>query len=265
MPDWSTLPELKKDDYKPLYIQLSDILTEYVRTHGLSAGTALPSESELMERYQVSRTTVRQAMQRLETGGVADKVQGKGTFVCPPKRRDVFRGFQNLEEALAEQGIEVSNLLLESVEGPLPPWAGDLMVDPGSYVRIIKRLKSADGKPLAIELRALPLPVAALLRAEDLAEKPIFDLLDGHTDSRILQVTYSITAAAASEQEAQELEIFPGTPVIIRMGVYYNRRQQPVMCSKLIFPADRVDLRFEFHRDDDNWGVIKVSKSALRN
>ena len=78
------LPDLDKNDYKPLYIQLSDLLADFIKDSVLVEGDALPSENELLARYDISRTTVRQAIQRLESQDLVRKIRGKGTFVTAP-------------------------------------------------------------------------------------------------------------------------------------------------------------------------------------
>ena len=110
MVDLEKLPDLNKEEYKPLWIQLSDVLADYIQSNSLKPGHPLPSEKELIQRYHVSRMTVRLAIQRLEREELVHKVQGKGTFVAALKPREYIRGFQNLEETLAEQSRHIDKL-----------------------------------------------------------------------------------------------------------------------------------------------------------
>jgi DNA-binding transcriptional regulator YhcF (GntR family) len=72
MPDISA--ELDRQNYKPLYIQLSEILIDYANAHQLENGDALPSENELLAQFSVSRNTIRLAVDRLVQVGVAKKL-----------------------------------------------------------------------------------------------------------------------------------------------------------------------------------------------
>lgn len=150
--DLQKLPDINRDAYKPLYVQLSDILAGYIQGNNLKPGDSLPSEKELIQRYGISRMTIRLAIQRLERKELVCKVQGKGTFVGAPKHREYVRGFQNLEETLAEQGINVTNVLLESAD-VYPPrnWAKQLNLPPGRQARVIRRLKMTGNRALALE------------------------------------------------------------------------------------------------------------------
>lgn len=259
MIDCSHLIDLNKNDYKPLYIQLSEVLAEYIQTKGLYEGDALPSENELLAQYDISRTTIRQAMQRLESQDIVRKVRGKGTFVAASKSRESIRGFQNLEETLARKGIELSNILLEFKDtSPLNTWAKDLHLVEWKKIKLIRRLKLADKKPLAIEERLLPFELAQGILKTDFHTKPIFDLLEANPDNEIFRVTYTITNIPLTEEEADTLEVGLHASAIRRTGVYFNRQEIPVMFGRVTFLADRIKLKFEFHKADDTWEIVSV-------
>ena len=100
----------KKHEYKPLYAQISDALIDYIKRKGLKPGDPFPSETDIIAKYAVSRTTVRIAFQRLATEGLITKVQGKGTFIAKPKISGFIRGVRPLEESLTDQGIVISTI-----------------------------------------------------------------------------------------------------------------------------------------------------------
>jgi GntR family transcriptional regulator len=212
----------------------------------------------LIERFDLSRTTVRQGIQRLERQGLVRKVPGKGTFVDVPKRRNQIRPFKSLELSLTEQGLSVKNVLLDDREVQTPQWAQHLDFSADDPVRVIKRLKIVEDRPLAVEYRVLPRDLAQVLKDEDIRHRPFPETLDAHPHMRILQVTYRIRGRLASEEEAKALEVTPITPVVIRQGVYYNQAGRIFMASKVVFVAQRVELRYEFHLKDDNWGTVIV-------
>lgn len=252
------LPNLRKERYKPLYIQLSDIISKYI-INNLKPGDLIPSEKDLMERYDISRMTVRLAIQRLEKEELVRKVQSKGTFVEAPRHRENVKGFQNLEDTLAERGITVTNVLLEMTDAfPSQKWSKNLLLPPGSKARIIRRLKVTEENPLALEERILPLDIATRFSEKDFADKPIFDLLDTYPDTEILRVTYTITSSLILNRVAKEMRASQSSPVLVRTGIYYNQKDKPVMVGKVTFLADRIGIRFEFHKKDKNWGIVTV-------
>ena len=258
LPLWDQMPELDKNDRRPLYVQLSTILAEYTHKHRISPGIAFPTEVELMERFGLSRTTVRQAIQYIEGQGLIHKVAGKGTFVSVPKRRNSARPFKSLEPSLAEQGLLLENVLIEDIKSDIPKWALDLDFSSDEPVRLLRRLKLLEGRPLAVETRVLPLDIADMLKERDVRHRPIPETLDVHPQSRILQVAYCISGGLASPEEKKAMKLKSGTPVIVRRGVYYNEAGRPIMASKLVFVAERIELHYEFHRQDDNWGSFAI-------
>jgi GntR family transcriptional regulator len=258
LPIWEEMPELNRGDQRSLYVQLGAILEEHIHRHRVPPQTALPTENELMERFGLSRTTVRQGIQRLETQGLVRKIPGKGTFVDVPKRRNQIRPFKSLELSLIEQGLSLRNVLLDDREVRTPQWAQDLDFSADDPVRVIRRLKIVEDRPLAVEYRVLPRDLAQVLKDEDVRHRPFPETLDAHPHMRILQVAYRISGGLAPSAEAKTLEVTPSTPVLIRLGVYYNEAGRIFMASKMVFVAQRVELRYEFHLKDDNWGAVIV-------
>ncbi|MFO8089438.1 MAG: GntR family transcriptional regulator [Desulfatiglandaceae bacterium] len=79
---------IDKNSYIPLYVQLSDILAKYIRENNLDEGDSIPSENDLTIYYGISRNTVRQAFQILESQDIIRRVRGKGTFVTRSKKKN---------------------------------------------------------------------------------------------------------------------------------------------------------------------------------
>ncbi len=258
LPIWENLPELDKADGRALYVQLSDVIEAYIQKHRFTPGTLIPTENEFMKRFGLSRTTIRQGMQRLETKGLVRRFPGKGTFVDMPKRRTQARPFKSLELSLAEQGLTLSNVLLDDSEVLPPLWAQGIGFSSDGPVRGIRRLKILKKRPFAIECRILPIDVARFLKDEEIHCRPFPETLDVRPHLRILMASYRISAETAVEDEARALEVAEGSPLVIRRGVYYNHAGRAFMASRLAFTAQRVELSYEFHLKDDNWGTVVV-------
>ncbi len=252
-PEWKKLPALDREDSRPLHAQLFAILTDFIQENHISPGALLPTEIELMQWFGLSRTPVRQAIQQLENRGLVRKIQGKGTFVCAPKRKKVVRLFRSLEPNLA-----VNNIVLNSGESVTPQWAVELEFPSGERVHVLKRLKVFEDRPLALEFRVLALDAARSLSENDFKTQAVFDFLDQHPESRIHQVQYGITSTMTSNEEAREMGVEPGMPLLVRSGLYLNQMGRPIMAAKVLFLAERVELRYEFHREDENWGTVKI-------
>lgn len=254
------LPSLEEDDYKPLYAKLGDAIESYIKDKDLQPGDPLPSESNLMHHYSVSRMTVRIAIQRLATEGLIKKIQGKGTFIAEPKVSDNIRGdMQILEQSLLDQGIKVVNVPLESTTViPTPGRLKELNLPQGTQTIKIRRLKKVGGKNLGYEVKNLPLDVAALFSPSDLNEKPLVELLNSNPETEVHRVVYRMRSSVILEREAEILEVPVGTPILTQFATYFNRAGRPVMAGRITFPGERVDMQFEFGKESDNHRKVMV-------
>jgi len=254
------LPELDKVDYKPLYIQLGDLLADYIRAHELAPGIRFPSEKELMERFELSRATVRQALQRLETVGLVRKIRGKGTFLADTmQKKHIGDLFQSIEANLEQQGITVKNVLLENKD-VYPPrkWANRLNLPDKNKARLIRRIKLLDDLPMGIELRLFPIEVAEHFSKADIENRSLFQIVNSIPGCSIYCIRYNIEAKKASVQEANEMKIPLETLLLVRKGVYKDVKGKPIMFSRLALAPVHVDLEYIFNKEGDDWKVSKA-------
>jgi GntR family transcriptional regulator len=239
------LPTLEGSEYKPLYVQLCDAIRSYIKNNYLKPGDPLPSESELIQHYALSRMTVRTAFQRLVTDGLIHKVQGKGTFVAQSRLQDNILEINSLEKKLSEKGIGVTNeLITAQTRHPAEFYLTELGLPSGSKTYQIMRVKKIDNKPFCREVRHLPLDIADLYSRQELTETPTVELLDRMPETKIRKVKYTIRSSILLEMEAEWLKAQVDTPVLIQFSTYYNPDNRPIATGKLTFLADKVDIQF---------------------
>ncbi len=147
------------DATTPLYIQLKNKFAQAIQNGLWSPGHALPSERYLSEALDVSRITIRKTLDLLLEEGLIERQHGAGTFV---KQRieqpiSVLTGFSDEMKA---RGIEPETRVLESfIRTATAEEALTLSLKPGQQVAFLKRLRLADGKPVAVEYSVLPIQV----------------------------------------------------------------------------------------------------------
>lgn len=155
--DWSIR---KGRTYATILVDLQRHRNEIIRglCASLEAGQPIPSEPDLCQMYSVSRTTVRKALDQLTQEGLLYRIQGKGTFVAPPK---LHRRFVNqhvgFHEDMLSHDVEVRTRILEQVIIPASKLvAPQLQIVVGSPVVKLVRVCSIDGDPILISTIYLP-------------------------------------------------------------------------------------------------------------
>ncbi|MGH3728828.1 MAG: GntR family transcriptional regulator [Micromonosporaceae bacterium] len=221
-------------------------LLEQIRTE-LSPRDALPSERELTTRYQVSRATVRQALQRLEEEGWVHRMQGAGTYVSDPATISKSLALTSFSEDMRARKLTAGSKLLglRRVTADVAV-ARDLRLSPGAEVVHIRRLRLADGEPMCLEqvwLRGDLLPDAdAALASGSLYEVLAERGIEMHHADQV------IGATVADVEQAELLAVAPYSPALRVTRVTYDGTSRPVEYAESIYRADRYDFRITVSR-----------------
>ena len=138
------------DGPRPKHAQLSDVLTD-LSVRSLGPDIAIPSERELMTTYNVSRATVRRAIESLVADGLLHRIHGKGTFVSRPRLESRLH-LASFSEDMRRRGLTPSTVLL-GIEPDAPPAEvrNALGLDDHALAWRLDRVRLADGQPIALE------------------------------------------------------------------------------------------------------------------
>ncbi|PIJ50067.1 MULTISPECIES: GntR family transcriptional regulator [unclassified Erwinia] len=107
------------DPSNPMYIQIKEYLRSRILEGSYSPNQKMPSESEMMDAFSVSRITIRQALNDLQSEGLVFKVHGKGTFVAGPRATQDLGQLQGFGIAMRQMGYETYSRLLSFQVMPL--------------------------------------------------------------------------------------------------------------------------------------------------
>lgn len=199
----------------PLYYQLKAHLEEQIE-HGIwKAGERVPSESELGDLFGVSRTTVRQALGDLVQRGLLTRVQGRGTFVAEPRLQQPLMRLTGFTQDMRAWGKSPSSQVLQvGLAAAEPETALALGVPPGSPVILVKRLRIADGHPLALEIAHLAHPLCRGVLSEDLGIQSLYQILAARLHIVPTRAEQRLEAVRCPAAEAHLLGIARGEPVL---------------------------------------------------
>lgn len=132
----------------------------------LGAGGALPPETDVAERFGVSRMTARKAYESLVAQGVVERRRGAGTFVLPQALRRQDSLLRSFTDEILRRGMTPSSRLVDAAVGPDPALAARLGLEPDEWVVHVERVRCADGLPVALESAVLPGRLTAVVDAD---------------------------------------------------------------------------------------------------
>lgn len=146
----------------PRYLQLRRRLHLGIETGVLSPNSSLPPEREIADITDLSRVTVRKAIQELVREGLIEQRQGSGSFVREPIKRmeQSLSHLTSFTEDMASRGLDTTSRWLErGIFLATPDEVAALNLREGGQVARIYRLREAGGRPMALERAALPLDI----------------------------------------------------------------------------------------------------------
>lgn len=212
-----------KSSRTPLYLQLMNILIDMIENK-LEENDQILSEREICEIYNVSRTTVRQAMDELEKEGYIYKVHGKGTFVSPKRMNQDLISFYSFTEEMKKIGKTPTSEVtgFEIVE------AGDKIskifkIDSEELLYKVSRIRKADEVHMMYETTYLPFNRFKGITREELEEKPMYDVLIKNFNTKITSAEEYFRPILTNKLESVYLDIKEGSPSLkIERFTYEN-------------------------------------------
>jgi GntR family transcriptional regulator len=201
--------------YRPaLYRKVADDIKAAIAEGAYAAGTRLPSESELAERYSVSRGTIRQAFAALRADGVIASRRGARRVVIGAARVQSFGELLSFSRWARAMGEVPGGRVVSLVRRPASQVEAErLVLTPDSLIYHLTRVRLLSGRPVMIERGAYPDVVGALLATMDLEHGSVTERLEEH-GIVFADAEHVIDAIPASAEDARLLEVSPRVPML---------------------------------------------------
>ena len=236
--------------------RIAEDLRARIRAGELADGDRLPGENVLMEQYGVARMTARQALAELQNEGLAIARKGSGVFVRtfrPVRRfgnrrlnRTVWGSGRSIWDVGTAGPVTVDSLVVEEV--PVPPKPGAILgLEPGKPVLVRRRRYLVNDEPVQIAAAYIPLELAAGTPIADQDTGP------GGVYARLselgfppIRFTEELYARMPTREEADILQLVPGTPVIRVMRTAISKDDRVVEVSDMTLSAAAHVLQYDF-------------------
>lgn len=214
---------------------------------GLTPDAPLPQERELAERYDVSRSTVRQALKSLADEGRIYSVRGRGTFVASQRISKDSR-LTSFTEDMQARGLRPGTRLLHVEQGAASPEAAErLELEPGSPVLHLERLRLADGFPMCFEDIWLPAHLYPGLIHQDL-ERPLYGIFAASYNMRIDRAEQKISAQILHGRTADLLNVPHGSAALLVVRRGFDEKGRIAEYGRSYYRADRYDFELSVSR-----------------
>ena len=234
----------------PFYYQLRQLLESAVADGMLAPGEQLPTEASLCDRYDVSRTVVRQALSDLERTGLVTRLKGKGTFVAEPKVSEfVAQSLTSLHEDLTARGERLKTTVLRlEVEPVSAHVAAMLQLPETERIVLLERLRFLRGEPLVMTTAYMPYSLCAPILELDMADRSLFETYEQELGLKLHRGVRSIEARAANAEVARHLGVKEEAPILAFTGVTYLEDGRPVEYFVGLHRGDRSRFETELFR-----------------
>ena len=224
-----------------LYSRVEAVLAGEITDGTLKVGDQLPIENSLIARFEVSRITVRRAIQNLVGRGLVEIRRGKGTFVTAPKITQELTELSGFVEDMHALGRKpTARVLGREIVTADATVARQLALTKGQRVVRIRRVRVADGVPISFDETYLPLEIGKKIMTHNLKVEPIFSLLERKYDVPLIEAEYKLEAVAAETEVAAALRVKQGSPIFRIERTSYSTGNRPVDYEKLYYRGDLV-------------------------
>jgi len=231
----------------PAYAQIEDRVAEAIAAGELKPGDRLPSERELATRLNVSRMTLRQALDSLARRGLVHRTVGRrgGTFVAEPKIERDLNAPAGLTQQLRRQGHRAGAKVVSAEQIRAGRQAADaLSIPEGAMTLEVVRLRLSDGEPLALERSIFPAD-----RFPGLLDGPLdgslYEIFERRYGTRVARTVERLEPVIADKHEASLLEGKAGMPLLLVERTAFGENHIPVEWARDLFRGDRTRVIVE--------------------
>jgi GntR family transcriptional regulator len=226
--------------------QIVTMLQKRIQSGVYKPAQLLPSIADLAEELSVGRSTLREALSRLETMGIIEIQHGRGVMVVEPKI-DFSSRVKSFSETIREQGMTPgARVLFKGIEPADQGMAEKLCIQVGDPLVHLMRLRLAENLPVAVENSYVPCGLFPNLLEQPGIDGSLYDLLHQVYGREVAYAVRTVVAVLTTPEESKLLDLHGRQPALQIETVAMDDSRRPVDCGKSVYRADR--FKFIVHQ-----------------
>lgn len=231
---------IDKSSPVPLHYQLERFLRHGIESGRFAPRSQLPTELELQEHFDLSRTPIRQAIGKLAADGLVIRRRAQGTVVLSRPFEEELQSLTSFTEEVQRRGQHASARLIRfQEERASEEDVQNLEIALHAPIWSIVRVRYIDKVPVGYIVSHVPVALVPRLRADDFTEEgpaqSIYYVLEQLLDEKLVHATEYFDAASVDEQSAALLDLPIGSPILSRVRVSFNANGAPVAFEQGIY------------------------------
>jgi len=234
-----------RDNYRiktgvPIYVQIAESLIDQIVSGKLAPDARLPSEREMSQQLNVSRMTLRAALQELENKGLITRRPGDGTYIARPKIERQASKLEPFTAGMRQRGYQ-TNARLIVFERRLAEvsTAQQLHVPVSTAVYYFQRLRLINQVPVMLEKCTFPTSIFPGFEQFDLERRSVYEIFSTEYGVQVHHAEQSLEAVIASEFEAELLQVVTGAPMMLEHRLAFDARDKPIEMGQDLYRGDR--------------------------
>lgn len=240
--------QIDKSSPLPYHFQLREIIRAEITGRQWAVGDQLPSENQLCQDFQVSRTTVREALDALVTEGLLTREKGVGTFIADPKFKEKWSGTEvGFSDSISKQGYLIATDVLDlRTTHPTHNIRQELHLQSDDNIIFLRRLRYIREQPILVVNSYIPENLFPGLNKLDFSNRSLYKTFREDYKTQIIRVKRSIEAVAADREVARLLQVDAGFPIMFIENTAYNEHGAPIEYYEAWRRGDKARFEFEY-------------------
>jgi len=243
------MKEINKNSPLPLYYQLKESILEAIKNEEIVVGEKIPSERELAEYHNISRMTVKKAVDILVNNDYLIKKQGRGTFVSNYKESYSISPLLSFTKEMEKKGLNYKNKILNFTKVKDKKIAKKLNFKENDKFFRFERLRLIENKPFLLEKTYLSTKKIADLKKEDLKTNSLFKLIKNKYNIKLKNAEAEIEAVILNDQVAKKMKVKEGM-----LGLYFEQisrdeNDEIIEYTSAYYRNDNYKFKFSFNLD----------------